>query len=512
MGELHFKDKRIDDQVYCKLCLEREKALGQDGRYTRVYSLSSKSSSGNFLNHAATEHDKLKANDSNQRKMDSWLAHSSSDTPASSKFELNRDLILWLCMDILPFETISKPGFQKFNEKNLKLDLPSDRCLATTALVDVYMALKVKITSKLAETSGVCLMMDGWTDQHKRFPYFAIRAATIDPTDWTYKVFTLVVKPVLEHTAESLNAFVREILLEFFKDVPPQFFNTTDGAANMVKLSKLLGHQRQTCVAHCLHNLLQTDGLENVQEVQVLLSQCKKIIDALKWKAHQMSDEKMTEQETAFFDSIQSAHEEMDVDEMYPFGEGTSGSGPDKSMQEPQGFSSLKNSVPTRWNSTLVMVSSIVKNHAIVNQTLKKSGRFDLCLMPDDVAELKALQTFLEPFESLTKTVSKGTPNLSMIPLMKSRLKKLCTVDQADSSVVKSLKNCCMKELDHRLPITDLVKTSAAFDPLVRDIVLSRTECSELIEQVYSKFQGFRYAAVVSLIYELRTYFFFQFF
>jgi hypothetical protein len=174
MGELHFNEERIDDKVYCKLCLEREKALGQEGRFTRVYHLSTSSSSGNFLNHASTEHNTMKANDSNQKKMDSWMVNSSSDVPANSKFELNRDLILWLCMDILPFETISKPGFQKFNDKNLKLDLPSDRCMATTALVDVYMALKKKIISKLSRVSGICLMMDGWTDKYKRFPYLAV--------------------------------------------------------------------------------------------------------------------------------------------------------------------------------------------------------------------------------------------------------------------------------------------------------------------------------------------------
>jgi hypothetical protein len=137
-----------------------------------------------------------------------------------------------------------------------------------------------------------------------------------------------------------------------------------------------------------------------------------------------MADEKMDEKETAFFDTIQSAHEEIEVDEMFPYGVEASGSGPSNNMQEQEKFSSLKNSVPTRWNSTLVMVSSIVKNHAIVNQTLKKSGRSDLCLMPEDVAELKALKSFLGPFESLTKIVSKGAPNLSIIPLMKSRLKK----------------------------------------------------------------------------------------
>ena len=55
----------------------------------------------------------------------------------------------------------------------------------------------------------------------------------------------------------------------------------------MIKLSRLLGHERVTCVAHCSHNLLITDTLTKIPEAQALIYQCKDIVSALHFKAQE---------------------------------------------------------------------------------------------------------------------------------------------------------------------------------------------------------------------------------
>ncbi len=89
-------------------------------------------------------------------------------------------------------------------------------------------------------------MMDGWTDKYKRLPYFAIRISIIH--EWTLKVFTLSIDPVESHTSESLQRYVKSIMATFLVK-KPMLFNTTDSAANMKLLSKLLGHDRIDCIA-----------------------------------------------------------------------------------------------------------------------------------------------------------------------------------------------------------------------------------------------------------------------
>jgi len=111
--------------------------------------------------------------------------------------------------------------------------------------------------------------------------------------------------------------FVRELLEEFLpKDKNVLLFDTTDGAANMIKLSRLLGHERVTCVAHCLHNLLITDTLNKIPEAQVLIAQCKDIVSALHFKAHIIEEFVGAER-----GKIEDLQDEIDADSNDPIDE-----------------------------------------------------------------------------------------------------------------------------------------------------------------------------------------------
>jgi hypothetical protein len=53
--------------------------------------------------------------------------------PAKSNFELNRDLCLMVCTNLLPFNMVSGKGFSKFFAKNFPdVKLPSQSTLSTT--------------------------------------------------------------------------------------------------------------------------------------------------------------------------------------------------------------------------------------------------------------------------------------------------------------------------------------------------------------------------------------------
>lgn len=126
-------------------------------------------------------------------------------------------------------------------------------------------------------------------------PYFGIRLSTI--IDWNYHVITLAVQPVESHISKSLAKFVKDVLLRFFGESyrSIKLFNTTDGAANMLKLSQLLNHDRNTCIAHCLHNLLTVDVLMEVDEVQQVIEKCKTAVKTLHFKAYMLDEERLRE-------------------------------------------------------------------------------------------------------------------------------------------------------------------------------------------------------------------------
>jgi hypothetical protein len=87
---------------------------------------------------------------------------------------------------------------------------------------------------------------------------------------------------------------------------------------------------------------------------------------------------------------------------------------------------SLKSNCPTRWNSTLLMIESIVNLQKAVDNALKKTRNVNLCLTSCDLDILKSVSTFLKQFVKFTELVSSSVPILSMVPLMKLQIKKIC--------------------------------------------------------------------------------------
>ena len=112
MGDLYVNNNRIDDKLYCKLCFEAEMTK-EHGMLSKVYSLGENTSSGNFLGHAKAAHKEstvfLKEQSS---KLTNWIQTVPKGRPATSQFDVNRDLLLWLCQDLLQFELIKKEGFR----------------------------------------------------------------------------------------------------------------------------------------------------------------------------------------------------------------------------------------------------------------------------------------------------------------------------------------------------------------------------------------------------------------
>jgi len=76
---------------------------------------------------------------------------------------LIRDIAVWMCWDLLPFEMVAKDGFVSFVGKTLpSLHLLTPKTLVATALEDVYQAVRSAVKAKLSEVNSICLMFDGW--------------------------------------------------------------------------------------------------------------------------------------------------------------------------------------------------------------------------------------------------------------------------------------------------------------------------------------------------------------
>lgn len=171
-----------------------------------------------------------------------------------------------------------------------------------------------------------------------------------------------------------------------FKLEHKQIDATTDNGSNIVKACRIMDNvSRLGCIAHGLHNLIMADLLKHkdMKRVTNLIVKLKTIYRMLLFKhdklqkIHQLQNSNLiqdletldkiitTEELITNFDNsddgkdggnILSGNAEAE--------ESTSDKENEKQAEEPNQskFTSIKNSNDTRWNSTLVMIDSFLKN------------------------------------------------------------------------------------------------------------------------------------------------------
>ncbi len=500
-GNLFDQDDNIvdADRLYCKLCLDEQQAQGNGGHISEVANFAAKTASGNMNLHLSNKHDIATSTQEKTNKIIGYLKKSTAEhagkRKAQSKYEVTRDIVVWFCRDLTPFLSVEKDGFTDFFAKNLpNITLPSADTLSNTALEDVYQALLVIVKDRLSTVNSICLMFDGWTDRYRARPYLGVRASFLQ--NWEYNIVTLGVHVLPSHTARAVADHVSSLLKKFFLD-PKKLFITSchDGAANMVASSKLLKvDSYQHCSAHALHLLLTADSINQSPAVTELIQKCKDIVSALHFKSTLIDDELAATEDQKIVDKL---HEKMaalgdllDMDDQYSTsltdeletegGEAEPAIVKNQQDQEHH-HATLKKSCPTRWNSTLSMLESILQLQNEVSNALKRSGRRDLCLHQDELDFLDEFRKFLKPFQELTDLFSSSVPTLSLIPLMKVKVKKLCICTSQDDERLKFIKKAVLQKLDKRFPENDSIKLHQLLDPDTKGLI-PRPEATVILE------------------------------
>ena len=311
-----------------------------------------------------------------QSKLDQFCYKSETLMPASNAFEANRNLAVMLALDLKPFCSIESMGFKYFFKKNVhNVKLPSESALRKECIPDVYGMIKEKIGRELKNALYLSVMIDGWSDREGR-PFVGLRTGFLDE-NYDYKVVTLSCKVVDHRTAKNLSQYIIDELKSFGSS-GAKIFLTTDGAANMLKTGKTLKVEHHChCLAHCIHLLLMTDGMKNNDEIEDLLTRCKNVITTLHWKGSALQEKckKILDREVIekLISSIAKIMDECELDEENPITEDTDED--DKKTDENEHkHRTLKLSMPTRWNSTLTMISSLLDLKVAVDETLKCPG------------------------------------------------------------------------------------------------------------------------------------------
>ena len=496
----------MSDLLYCRLCFE-EQLSDPGGSLSKVYCTAITTSSGNHLAHAASKHGvrferdlavKVKLEDHDLFESCTAAADisglaGSAAALAMPELDFKRDFVMLACLDLRPMSVVDQPGFRTFCEKHTALELPSRFELSTAALSDEFDALRTRIVEVLGSCVGGTLMLDSWSDGTtgplgRRF--LAIRMSFVQ--NWSFEVLTLTVRPVDSLTASTTAPLVRDVIAQFLPQNGRRcvLFNSSADTAEMRALSSALAHERISCVADSMNRLLTVDSLCRVDAVVQLLTKCRALVVAVHFHGFGVDAQRELDVQRQEFDMLEEmaeVHELLRLDDLNPL----TTLDVDRRVNHDD-TSSERPNIPTRWTIILASINAVLNNRRAVGEGLRRAGRVDLCPDSDDVELLTQLRDFLTPFQQFAVLAAECSPNLSLIPLIRTRIERQCAgSDDAGCCAARrpmdEVRRLVTTSLDARLPLTDLVRLNICFDPAVRDVMLSSSECEELLTTAYRR-------------------------
>lgn len=392
-----------------------------------------------------------------QRTIVESLSVIKSHAPGGKQFtKITNSLLFMICRDYQPVNIVENEGFIQLMQTAVPhYKLPSRKTI-DKLLEDKYNAISMLFKEKIETADNFTLTCDIWTETMKSKSFLGVTIHFLEGSqilDATLGIYELEERHTSEYIAEKLKA----ICIEW--DIPEDKIScvVTDGAANMTKAVEIAFGKRKhiICFAHIL-NLVVTKAIEQVDE---LLEIIKKVKNIVRW----------FKQSVVASDLLRKAQKNDDVQ------------------------LSLKQEVPTRWNSTYYMLERFLKLRTHVNAIVNTEISAPPMLTAREMGELQVVVNLLGPFESATCEISgsKYTTGSIIIPLIYNLKNCLSSIEVEDTfSIGTALKLNLVAEISKRLSTADqitILAVATILDPRFKKLYFSNPiHCAKAVESIYT--------------------------
>ncbi|GMI86360.1 DAYSLEEPER [Hibiscus trionum] len=359
-----------------------------------TYTMENRGSTTSLNNHLKTCLQKPKGNTSDLKQSELAFSKvgssSESETTIFSTWKFDGDairkaLINMIVVDELPFRIVEGDGFKSFLSIACpRFHLPS-RFTVRRDCLDLFNSMKRLLKNSFDKgTSRVCLTTDTWTSL-QRVSYMVLTAHWVDD-DWLLQKRIINFCPISAHRGESIGQALEKCIRDW--EIERVFTVTVDNAsANGVGieyLRKKLNH-RNTCVANgkymhmrCVAHVINLIVQEGVKHASGSVDRVRAAVRYIRASPLRMKK---------FYDR---AKEEM-IDTK----------------------ARLQLDVPTRWNSTYMMLDVAAKYEHAFDSYVRDDNSFFLDLtvgdgVPtfDDWENVRKISKILHPFYDITLKVS----------------------------------------------------------------------------------------------------------
>lgn len=297
---------------------------------------------------------------------------------------LARSITMWLTEDLLPFNVVNGEGFKKFLKRHKIVqrpdEIPSNVTIATSALNDIFLIVKNKVTTLISNAPKVVTFTaDMWTAKYGCTPYITLTMRYLDE-EFNLKQFNLSTEHLPRpHTAINIARCIEGNFKDFSVD-DRIFIGVGDSGRNICATINFMDALKEfiKCIGHKIHLCLTADVIEDERwaSAKQLFSLLKRIHGVLVYQLPKLKEIYLQQQAESFLNylsDLELLSEELSVDEDVPFYPGDEET--HEKIQEAyaefsEGFETptiFHKSNVTRWFSQKNMVESALKNYGNLN-------------------------------------------------------------------------------------------------------------------------------------------------
>ncbi|KAL0879296.1 hypothetical protein ABMA27_003075 [Loxostege sticticalis] len=300
-----------------------------------------------------------------QTKLDTFIP---KKITKDQKAKIDHDLMGLFTKGFQTFNLVEEESFQKFARWIPGYELPSRKHISSVRIPRLYEQKRDEVKKILSDTAieKICLTVDLWTSKANE-SYIAITGHFINNNFKMQSVLLSCEHFSDRHTSANIQDFLSNTAREW--NIADKInFVISDNAANVQKALQDLGWKHFGCYGHTL-NLIVQNALITVQDT---LDKVKTIVRF--FKKSPLATEKLLK------------YQKNDNEAAIPV--------------------KLKQDMPTRWNSTLHMITRFVELQAAVKSTAAVIGKDLPILTVEEWALLEQLIIVLKPFDDVTSAMS----------------------------------------------------------------------------------------------------------